>query len=299
MTREEILDKLIASYEVISVSGDEVLMDCYSCGKPKLYFNIVKGVGHCKIDVCGVTPTLRNLLGSPAATPIHFLHGEQLKIKPVEVPGYKVVTKNPIKGWTVHNKRALQYLQSRRIEIQKIHEYHIRTDDIRVYLPIYWDGIVRQYVGRLLPGNFSKLRYKYAKAKFNEIIFPEPNNINTLGGQLTLIENSFVTLSLLPVLNIATTFGSNITNAQLKTLSALKLRLITLLWDEGAQIKAALAVKKLHQLGIPANYILIRGQPDNYTLFQLNELINIASDSNNITRIDLRKNCDEWLQERT
>jgi hypothetical protein len=95
-----------------------------------------------------------------------------------------------------------------------------------------------------------------------------------LWGRLSLIENTFVSLSLRQSIQATTVFGSNVSDTQADMIARSKIKEVAILWDEGAEKKAEKAVKKLHSRGVRASYWIIKGQPDDHPVETVKEWAN-------------------------
>lgn len=134
------------------------------------------------------------------------------------------------------------------------------------------------YVGRLKPSrsDTGKLRYKYAPGvKTNNYIFGWDEC--TLWPELTLVENTFNSIWLRNHINCSTNFGSHLSDRQIELIASSKaIKTVLLLWDEGAEISAQKAVKRLRNAGIASCLARIKGQPDNHSLETLVELATLG-----------------------
>src|SRR3990172_6895016 len=152
-----------------------------------------------------------------------------------------------------------------------ISNWRLTCDGQRIYVPIYGDGVLVNYNSRVLPGVDDRGRkYLYAEGRYTGkyILGWEECRDWT---SLSLVENTFVSLSLRNDLHCSTTFGSNVSNVQASLIGRSRIRAVAVLWDSGAELKAEKAIKKLHNQSVKAAYWKINGQPDDYPREQIME----------------------------
>jgi hypothetical protein len=168
----------------------------------------------------------------------------------------------------------------RRLTTQDIIKWNIHYDPIstRIIVPVYEEGKLVQYVGRLLWGvdaDATEKRYKYASgASIGKYLlgWGEAKRWE----KLTLVENTFNAIWLRDKLYCSTNFGSHLSIEQIDKIEKSKVKSVVLLWDEGAEARAEKAVRQLHKRAINAVYLVIKGQPDNYALEDVVEICNNA-----------------------
>lgn len=276
-------------------AGDEVLSTCPECGSDKFYFNIKKQIGICHKASCNFTPTLYDLIEivgfPPGSDGVYDKEEEQEKeLLPLILPGWPVaqmingqlMTTNPV---------ALEYLRGRGLSDVIIMNWRITCDGQRIYVPIYNNGELVNYNSRVLPGIDGR-KYLYAKGRSTGkyiLGWAECQDWQ----RLSLIENTFVSLSYRNDLHCSTTFGSNVSNIQADLIGGSKIRMVAVLWDEGAEKKADAAVNKLRDRGVKAAYWKINGQPDDYPkdkVINWGEKVFQAA-KNGQRYVDLREEC--------
>lgn len=171
--------------------------------------------------------------------------------------------------------------RERRLFLQDILKWNIHFDPTtnRIIVPVYEEGKLVQYVGRLLWGvrgtGAGDKRYKYASgASIGKYLlgWGEAKRWE----KLTLVENTFNAIWLRDKLYCSTNFGSHLSKEQIDKIEKSKVKSVVLLWDEGAEARAEKAVRQLHKRAINAVYLVIKGQPDDYRLEDLIEICNNA-----------------------
>lgn len=247
--------------------------DCPRCGHKAFYFNYFKKVGYCHHDKCHWKPTLDDLFERV---------GEKLEdavwddLSPNEGPAPKVEVTLPetakrlveLEDGKLNTKYPtiiLRLKEDRTITIEQAYNFNLYTGGCRIYIPVYLEGELVNWVGRALwwPPFEGALRYKYPRGtKVTDYLF----NWDTAKtwDRLTLVENTFNAIWLHKHY-VTSNFGSHLSDSQCEHILRGRARSVVLLWDRGAESSAHKAVKKLRSLGVQASYGMIDGQPDDHS----------------------------------
>lgn len=269
-------------FEIVSIRGDEVLLVCPYCHSPKLYFNVRKRIGQCKRAKCTKTPSLYDLSKAVGATlsAEYYLTPEtnteplkpkfeglpQSAIPLVELDGdsRRLISKLPV---------IAEHVRDRGVSFQDQMLYKISFDGNRIFIPIFFQGKMVQYISRL-PWwrKTTGVKYLYAKGEsISNFLFHW--DIAKLWPTITLVENTFNSIWLKKSLNSVSNFGSSLSKAQIDLIAEAKAQSVIFLWDQGAEARAEKAVNSLRARGIPAAYCTIKGQPDDHEEKELIELV--------------------------
>lgn len=272
---------------------DEVQTTCPECSGDKLYFNVKKGVGICHKASCGWRPTLFDLIAIVGFGPAEYGEWEAEKVEDrveVELPGQPVLQVMINKLMTTHQP-SVDYLRSRGIDDQVILNWGLTSDHERVYVPIMDNNLLVNFNSRVLPG-VPGPKYLYcAGAKTSHYILGWEEC--RLWDDISLVENTFVSLAYRSRMRCSTTFGSNVSDVQASRITESSIRKVALLWDENAESSADRAAKKLHALGLRCAYWSILGQPDDYPMdfvFRGRARLMQAMDDG-ILNVDMRSEC--------
>jgi hypothetical protein len=246
---------------------DEIQTHCPECGGSKLYFNVRKCIGICHKASCGIRPSIYDLIEYVGFGP--HQHGEWEREEEekapldIELPGWPILTTQSNKLMTT-NEVALEYLRGRGIEDLIILNWGLTCDGERIYVPITYDDVLVNFNSRVLPGvrGPKYLYYPGAKTSYYILGWRECRDWSSL----TLVENTFVSLSYRNGMQCSTTFGSNISDVQADLIAESSIREVALLWDENAESAAERAIRKLHDRGVRAAYWSILNQPDDYSI---------------------------------
>lgn len=249
-------------------------MECPKCGHPAFYFNAKKQVGFCHSARCNWSPNRaqldRILLQKGRRLFIPSPHQEDpppVDLSPLAWPD-DVVPLIEDDRLTPHCElcdEAIQRIEiDRRVprSVQWIHA--LRASENRIYIPVYNVTEVVAYVGRAkwwIPQDTR--RYMYPEGvSIQDFIFDW--SIFQSKEAITFVENTFNALWLRPY-NVTTNFGSHLGAKQLDLIRRSRVRQIVLLWDEGAELRAEEAVRKLRGIGVKALFVRLEGQPDQHT----------------------------------
>ena len=160
-------------------------------------------------------------------------------------------------------------------------KFQIQQTDKRVFVPIYDKGTLVQFNSRRINRTVDIDEwFKAAGPKPYKYASGAPITNYFLGWEeckmwenLVLVENTFVSMWLRD-LNCTTNFGSHLSDVHVDKLVHSHINHITFLWDEGAN--AQKAQRKLTKVGIPSTIIKIKGQPDDYSKYDISKRIKSA-----------------------
>ncbi len=249
---------------------NEVKTTCPLCGKSKLYFNVVRGVGICHSAGCDwhekvLLTDLIEIFGFSPDQHGSWEDAPEYIRKEVNLPGNPVLLRGADRELMTYSEPALTYLRGRGIDDLVTLNWGLTCDGERIYVPIYdIDGSLVNYNSRLLPGCDGRKYLYCVGAKTSHYI---------LGWQecrdwddLALVENTFVSLAYRSRMHCTTTFGSNVSELQADSIAESGIKRVALLWDEGAEEGADRALKKFAERGVRAAYWKIEGQPDDHAI---------------------------------
>lgn len=162
---------------------------------------------------------------------------------------------------------ACEEIRKRGVSPENQARFKLRFDGQRVYIPVYREGKLVNYVGRAawwFDHDLKRYKYPYGHSITKHLFNWDEAR---LWPKLTLVENTFNAIWLREALHCSTNFGSNLTLDQVQLICNSKVQSVAILWDEGADKKAEDAVNALAtDFGIPAAYCKLTGQPDDHTL---------------------------------
>lgn len=270
-----------------SIVGQEALFSCPKCKHSRFYFNLSKRIGYCHHARCHYTPTLDDLIQIVGHGPSESFLTSSVISEPEDTGPEEIVlpegTEELVRmenGQLVTNyPLAAAKVAERGVSPSDQYRFNLHIGNGKVYIPIYHEGKLYNYVGRTawwLPFQSAK-RYEYKKGvKTNNFIF-NWDEAKTWKN-LTLVENTFNAIWLNKFC-ATSNFGSHLSDKQIELISqgrASKTGSIVLLWDEGADRSAARAVRKLRKRGFDAAYVQISGQPDDHNEEYLEDIIETA-----------------------
>jgi hypothetical protein len=150
--------------------------------------------------------------------------------------------------------------------------FGLRASENRIYIPVIENGVLVNYVGRVKWWiNSTAPRYQYAEnVTTTNYLFSW--DVFRTREQLTLVENTFNALWLREH-GVTTNFGSHLSTTQAEKIAYSRVRRVLILWDEGAEPKAAKAVTLLRGYGVSAAYVRVEGQPDGHRLECLTSIL--------------------------
>jgi hypothetical protein len=243
------------------------------------YFNVKKQVGYCHHDKCHWKPTLKDLVDRVGHGPDDTL-GAQLpepEPEPVEITlpegAKRLIVRRDGNLWTDFPAAVGHIEFDRRITVEDQFRFALHVGNQRVYVPVYDDTKLVNYVGRAMWWLPYKpfLRYEYAKGvKTSNYLF-NWSSAKTWNN-LTLVENTFNAIAYKKEC-VTTNFGSHLSDKQINMITHGRARSVLLLWDEGADASAFKAAKKLRAAGVKADYAKINGQPDDHGLDYIHRVI--------------------------
>jgi hypothetical protein len=283
---------------VNDISGDELQTNCPLCGYGNYYFNLKKLVGFCHRASCDYhlkPPTLEDLEELAGFGPQEFgyrigVDEEYPTRNPVsiEVPGELVLQYIDGKIQT-RFPEVVEYLLKRHLNYDDIIKFNLTYDGTRVYVPVSKGDHVVNYVGRDLSRQERK-KYMYCPgAKTSEWIFGFDECKHW--DRLTLVENTFVSISFRDEIQCSTNFGSSLSDAQITLIAKSNIKTVAILWDIGTHRTASKAVKRLEDHGVRACYAIIKGQPDDHPR---DKIIEIAEECHSWASKGGKKFIDPW-----
>ncbi len=280
---------LAGAFPVKSIQEHEANFPCPFCYHPSFYFNVRKKVGWCHRAQCHRRTTYTDLLEIVGYAPEEAGYvprfDNQKQVSPAQVGLPMGVW--PVLAGEESDSWVVDVLKHRGVTEKKIKQFNIHAHNHWVYVPVYEDSKLIQYVGRRLnrkaetKEGFSKEepRYDYLKGiDITQYLFgwEEAKTWKTL----TLVENTFNSIWLREELNCTTPFGSYLSPIQITKIAKSKAKHIAILFDEGANKSAQKAATKLNNIGIAADFIKIKKQPDDYTKKHLKEIIDATRPTN-------------------
>ena len=274
------------NFSVQGIKGSEYRIQCPSCNKDKLYFNVQKRVGFCQYAGCRFHTepvfirTLREFSVNTLSWPTNddqegigtFGPGDPkaARTEPLPMPDQTQPLVEMV-GGEIRSSFPIASLEvsKRGVNLEDQFRFDIHVGRGRIWIPIFANGELVQYLGRSvwwIP-NTQKQKYMYADGpKVGNYLF----NYGEIRSEpyITLVENTFNAIWLREAINATSIFGSNLTNEQVSLIVKSKAQAVLVLFDEDAIVKAAQAVTKLGEAGIPAKIVDITRQPDDHT-FQI------------------------------
>jgi hypothetical protein len=283
-------------FNVTGSTGDELQFNCPKCDHPSFFFNLLKKIGYCHRASCHWTPSIQDL---NRYTRTKFGNTVTQEYVPVERPSQvkiEMPESDPLVElrdgiYLTRFPNAIKGLEVRNLSVAKIYQYGLRFNGIRVYVPVFYEGKLVNYVGRRAFWKDKELehagvpKYEYCTgAQTSHYLFNW--DAARLWPRLTFTENTFNAMWLSDVCHGSTNFGSHISATQLELLRMSKAKSVVLLWDEGAEDRAGVCVERMRKLGIPSIYVALAGQPDNHPVEKLVEWVTKAHE-----RATLRELC--------
>lgn len=249
--------------------GTEINFPCPKCGHPDFSFNLEKRIGNCFRARCKWTPNVQRLKpflkGSLSSLDegLEATRSEDPTPLLISLPGSILVWKNKGQLHT-KNQKIVDKVLERGVSVEDQYSFGLTSTQDRVYIPVYENGKLVNYVGRLfwwLPFS-SPQRYTYATGVTTSDYFFNWD-LASKWSELSLVENTFNAIWL-HKLQCTTNFGSNLSQTQIDKVLNSNIESVVLLFDEGADKSAEKAVYRLKEKGIPAIYVKMKGQPDNH-----------------------------------
>ena len=277
-TESDIAQWILRAFAVQKRHGAEMQFACPVCDHPSFYWNSKKGVGYCHRASCRQTIGMDEMIRKVGYGPEHT--GYSVKVQPtraappLELPMGVV----PIG----QSDDAVEALATRGVTWPLIQQFRICQDDKRLYVPIYEAGTLVQYNSRKVDKSKPPAQWFQAGPKPYQYALGHHVTHYFLGwdeckmwDRITLVENTFVSMWLRSSLYATATFGSHLSDVHIGKLMHSNIKHVTFLWDEHTERASQKAQRNLKALGIPSTVVNIKGQPDDHTLEELKELVNV------------------------
>jgi hypothetical protein len=265
------------------LQGNEVVMPCPRCQHPAFYFNTKKRIGFCHRANCHWKPHLRDLIELKGVAPgseyaVHYEEEPEALPVQVELPAgcVPLVYKEEGRLLSDYPEVVKRVKEDRYIlpHDQWKWQLQFETDRDRVVIPIYYQGVLRNYISRSVwwcDGRSSYMRYDYPRGtNIKDWLFGW--DVAKEWEQLTLVENTFNGIWLFETLHCTSNFGSHLSDAQIELICSSKVKEVHFMWDYGAEVNRAKCMKKLMKRGIRCKSIDFSPdmqQPDDYDLDDL------------------------------
>lgn len=254
----------------------EIQTNCPYCNHKSFFFNLQKQVGFCHRDSCHKTPNLNDLIQKIGYAPDQYglsTLEEERENYEVTLPGKVLIWREGEDYLSCHFD-AVTYLRNRGLTDDDIIRFGITFDGSRVYVPVSEKERIVNYVGRDITGKLTP-KYKYCPGqKTSKHIFGWDEC--QYWENLTIVENTFVSIWLRNYINCTTVFGSHLSKTQADMISKSNVKNVVIMWDEDAETKAEKAVDELSKKWVNAIYVAMKGQPDDHPL---EILINIRANA--------------------
>lgn len=271
------------SFGATGKNGNEVQFPCPKCNHPSFFFNIVKHVGYCHRATCNYKPTIKDLnrhtriqFGNTVYARVDENPRNEPRVAEIVLPEADLLVTKENGQLVTKYENAVRQVTIRGVCPEDQFRFKLAFNGIRVYIPVYFQSKLVNYVGRRAWWKDKELdasgvpKYEYCEgAKTSDFIFNWDEM--RLRDKLTLTENTFNGIWLMNQCDGSTNFGSNLSKVQMELIRISRVRSVVLLWDEGAEARAAKSCKQLQKLSIPAAFIKITKQPDNHPVEQLVE----------------------------
>ena len=277
-TEHDIAQWILGAFAVTNRHGAELQFACPVCDHPSFYWNAKKGIGYCHRASC------RQTFGMDAM--IHWLgYGPEHTGYSVKAPPSRTAPPLALPPGVVpisQSDDAVEALATRGVTWPLIQQFRISQDDKRLYVPIYEAGTLVQYNSRKVDKSKPPSQWFEAGPKPYQYASGHPITHYFLGwdeckmwDRITLVENTFVSMWLRSSLYATATFGSHLSDVHIGKLMHSNIKHVTFLWDEHTERASQKAQRNLKALGIPSTVVNIKGQPDDHTLEELQELVNV------------------------
>ena len=274
------------SFSIIGKSGREIQFPCPKCKHPSFFFNLDKKIGYCHRAGCHWKPRIKDL-NRFTRTQFGNLVTDEADLPAVPaVVKIELPTSEPliIKQDGVLKTRfpsAVEGLAKRHLSGQILSRFNLHYDGTYIYVPVYYEGKLVNYVGRRAFHLDKELeaagipKYQYCTgAKTQHYLFNWDQV--RLQDKVTFTENTFNAMWLTDTLWGSTNFGSSLSRTQMELIRFSRIQSVVLLWDEGAELRAGKAIQSLNKLGINACAVWLKGQPDSHSFEQLGEWVTKA-----------------------
>ena len=271
------------SFGITAKTGNEVRFPCPKCGHHSFYFNVVKMIGYCHRASCSWKPTVKDLnrhtriqFGNPVYNRIDDNPTNVPRAVEIVLPEADLLVTKEDGLLVTRYQNAVEEVSKRGVSPEDQFRFKLAFNGIRVYVPVYYQGKLVNYVGRRAWWKDRELdaagvpKYEYCTgAKTQDFIFNWDEM--RLRDKLSLTENTFNGIWLMNKCDGSTNFGSSLSKVQLELIRMSKIKSVVLLWDEGADARAIKACRSLQKFGIPAAFVRMKGQPDNHPVETLIE----------------------------
>ncbi len=275
-SRQDITNWILGAFAVNASKGNELQFACPVCDHGSCYFNVDKQVGFCHRAKCRTTFTMDEMIDEVGYPPELGGYNPVVAKPKVELTPMKL----PDGATKIHwDDREVEVLATRGVTWEHIQQFDIRSDDTRLYVPVYEDGELRQYNSRRIDRskptedwfNAGPKPYKYASGHPITHYFLGWEECK-LWEDLVVVENTFVSMWLRH-LHATATFGSHLSDTHIDKIKHSRIKKVTFLWDSGTEYASEKAVKKLRALGIECRVITLKGQPDDHSEKEIEEML--------------------------
>lgn len=272
MTLQQWLNK---NFGVTSVQGKEIQFPCPKCHHPAFYFNLEKKIGYCHKANCHFKPGMKELnkysrfqkAPESLSDARYVEQGLEPARAPIALPSSAQPLVERIEGQLMsYYQEVVDKVAARGVSPENQYRFKFAWDGSRVYIPIYFQGKLVNYVGRAAWWFDTGLkRYSYCTgANTRDCLFNWDQC--KLNSSLVLVENTFNGIWLSDHCHATSNFGSDLSKTQIDLIANSKVKTVLFLWDEGAEWAAGRAATRLKAKGIDAAYLKIKGQPDDYSI---------------------------------
>lgn len=171
---------------------------------------------------------------------------------------------------------VVEKVEARGVTVENQYRFKLQWDGNRVYIPVFFDGKMVNYVGRAAWWTDTTLRrYQYFPGASTRNYIFNWDSVR-LWDYVVLVENTFNGIWLSDHFHCTSNFGSDLSKIQIEQIASSKLKKVIFLWDEGAEWAAGRARHRLKALGIASTVLKIQGQPDNHTVDELKPWVEYA-----------------------
>lgn len=291
MTKLSILDWIHRNFAVdrYNESRGEVQFKCPKCGHPRFYFNLNKKVGFCHKARCHFKPSLDELTKFRGSEPSEYLiNSRPSNPRPAITKTFSspadYLHRNTIPliskvdgKLSIEVEEDVEKVLERNLTLEQIYSYKIRSSSTRIFIPVYEDGVIKNYVSRKKwwfdhPGP-KYLYHPGGSIGAHLFAWDEAKHFS----YITLVENTFNSIWLRPHINAVATFSANITHNQAELIRKSKCRKVIMLWDEGTLGRSLpLSSHIRNAMGINCSILRITGEPEDYGVSFLREIVSMA-----------------------
>jgi len=273
------------------ISKCEFSFPCPKCFHTQHYWNVDKEVGYCHRASCHATATLEDLIEICGVAPDDMVVTAYGELRPSEEPLSPLCLPTQCRPlvWMDDGQYMTNYpsalghvLQDRHLTIEQVDRWELQrmNADNRIVVPIYEDGYLISYVNRAGWWNnaytIPMRKYSYPKGYPVHEYFLGWDEAQTWK-ELVLVENTFNAIWLRDEFCATTTFGSQLSDAQVEKLNNSKVKKVIFLWDHGASTEKARA--KLSKIGLQTAQVelgALKKQPDEWRVEDLVKMVETA-----------------------